>query len=319
MNNNNHIQYSPWAWLDRFFISYRFPVFMILTLFFFWVFMVFMAFFPIPDDAWGGFALEFRKWCFGYDPETGSMEYMYVVMFTLQPLFLSGFLILFWYDQFKVVLEDVRVAIPQLKASLLLVGISVVTFPLLYNPPPPPTFEFRSEDLRTQIPAPNFTLINTDKEPVELKKYEGKVVLITSIYLSCTETCPLIIDQLRATLDSVDESQLANLEVLIITMQPEKDTPEMLARVEEFYRADRYPIQMLSGEPDTVHKTLDLYGVSRIVDEQTGNIGHVNLFVMIDAKGEIAFRFSLGDSQQDWMAQALQVLLTEKHQFADVQ
>ena len=53
--------------------------------------------------------------------------------------------------------------------------------------------ETRSEQRLSKIgPAPEFTLTNQDGKRIALKDLRGKVLAITFIFASCTDTCPLL-------------------------------------------------------------------------------------------------------------------------------
>jgi protein SCO1/2 len=48
-------------------------------------------------------------------------------------------------------------------------------------------------------------------------------------------------------------------------------------------------------------------------DTDTGLIDHANLFILIDREGRVAYRFTLGERQQDWLGNALRLLLGERN------
>ena len=64
-----------------------------------------------------------------------------------------------------------------------------------------------------------------------LDVYRGHPVLITMFYGSCQATCPLIIDTLRATERAVPVEQRAGLRVLMISFDPQRDTPAALRAI----------------------------------------------------------------------------------------
>jgi cytochrome oxidase Cu insertion factor (SCO1/SenC/PrrC family) len=52
--------------------------------------------------------------------------------------------------------------------------------------------------------------------------------------------------------------------------------------------------------------------IARERNPQTGMIDHANLFIVLDRKGTIAYRFTLGEHQEHWLARALQLLTREQ-------
>ncbi len=298
--------------IERFFTTWRFPSFMLFTLALFWVLMMVMAFMPAGDSAWGAFAEDFRVWCFGYDPESGSMQSIYLITYTVNPIILALIISWVWYEPLKTVWMKPFLAKGYAAASFALVGAIALTFPLMADAPDEEEFEFRADVLRISQTPPPIELINEHEKLVRLEDFRGRVVLLTSVYASCSDTCPMILDQAKRVLDRLSPDELEQVVLLAVTMHPEKDTPDLLRRISEFYRLDNYKSHMLTGDPDEVHQVLDRLGVARAQNMDTGEIDHANLFYLVDREGEIAFRFTLGERQEEWMTKALRTLIEEE-------
>ena len=74
-------------------------------------------------------------------------------------------------------------------------------------------------------------LIDQDGRAVGLDAHRGHPVLVTMFYASCPAVCPMLIDTLRATEKQLDPATRANLRVLMISIDPERDTAEALHRL----------------------------------------------------------------------------------------
>lgn len=297
--------------IETFFTTWRFPSFMLITLGIFWVLIMVMAWMPVSDTAWGAFAEDFKVWCFGYDPETGSLKSIYLLMYTVNPLMLSLVILFVWYDPMKKVISTPGIVKGYAASSLLLVLSVGLSFLLMYEVPGEEDFEFQPDVLRISQSPPDFELINEHESPVSLVDYRGSVVLLTSVYASCSDTCPMILDQAKRVLDRLEQKERDDVVLIAITMHPEKDTPDLLRRIAEFYRLEQYKSHLLTGEPGNVHSVLDKLGVARAANSETGEIDHANLFYLLDRSGKIAYRFTLGERQEDWMLQALRLLVDE--------
>ncbi|MFU8860370.1 MAG: SCO family protein [Cyclonatronaceae bacterium] len=299
--------------IEQYFMSWRFPVFMLATMFLFWVLILIMAFIPVTESAFGSFAEDFKVWCFGYDPETGSMKYIYLVMYTVNPAMLAGVIVAVWSTQLREVLAaPARMVRYVVHASVLVLVVSL-GFLSSYETQDESFPEFRAEALRVSLNAPVIRLTDQDEQIVQLDDYRGRVVLLTSVYASCADTCPLILQQARRVLEGVDPALRNDLVFMAVTMQPEKDTPELLKRVAGFYHLDEYApaYHLLTGGQEEVDQVLDVMNVARIANPATGEIEHVNIFYFIDREGRIAYRFTLGEIQEEWMIQAAELLLAE--------
>lgn len=306
--------------IENYFISWRFPSFMLAALFFSWLLIMIMVFVPVTDTTWGAFAEDFKVWCFGYDPATGSIQWIYPIVFTINPLILSVVILFVWGEPLKKVYSSP--AIIKKHASLALVLITSVagSFLLMYDGPDKEDLAFRPDALRVALTPPEFKLTNHKQEEISLSDFDDKVVVLTSIYASCANTCPMILDQAKQTLDSLTTAEQDEVVLIAITMQPEIDTPHLLSQMVDYRKLNQYNTQMLTGEIDYVNEVLDKFKVSRYEMGGSGDIDHANIFLVIDREGKIAYRFSLGNLQQKWMTEALKILIKEEEpkQFTEV-
>jgi protein SCO1/2 len=81
--------------------------------------------------------------------------------------------------------------------------------------------------LRPEIPPQDFRLHDQDGRPVSLRQFRGRVVILTFMYTTCRDTCPLTATQIRGALDDLAHPVPA----LAISVDPVNDTPE---RAREF-------------------------------------------------------------------------------------
>ena len=72
----------------------------------------------------------------------------------------------------------------------------------------------------------------------QLDMYRGHVVLVTMFYGRCPMACPLLIDTLRAIEAAIPEAERKNLRVLMVSIDPEHDTPAALAALAKQRRLD---------------------------------------------------------------------------------
>ncbi len=270
----------------------------------------------IPESAGlaAQFAEDFKVWCFGYDPATGELEWGYVWMLFIQPILLIGITLLVWWRPLQEArsVSSTRFG-PYIGISFLIacgLGLGLVSigdFDKLSATGAP---TFPGERIRTHhIPLP-FTLVNQDGREINPIQSE-KVVLITGVYASCGYTCPLILAQTKRVLDKLSEAEKEELLIVAITLDPDRDTPEVLKAMTEAQRLTSPLFNAVTGNPDNVNEILDRYGFARTRDPETGIIDHTNLFILIDRAGKIAFRFSLGEIQEDWLEKALHLVIAE--------
>lgn len=146
------------------------------------------------------------------------------------------------------------------------------------------------EPLKTSNPAPDFTLVNQDNKKIGLKDFKGKVVLMNFIYASCGETCPALITKFKDVQKAMKDKLGKEIVLASLTIDPERDSPKVLKAYAKKHEADPKAWQFLTGDPKEVDKVLKDYGILYRKDEK-GNIGHVNLVILIDKQGVIAYNF----------------------------
>src|SRR5947207_9146824 len=76
--------------------------------------------------------------------------------------------------------------------------------------------------------APGLTLTTQDGAPLSLGDLRGKVVLLTFIYTSCTDTCPLLTGKLASLQEKLGPDFGSRVAFLSITVDPERDTPDVM-------------------------------------------------------------------------------------------
>lgn len=97
------------AALAHVFASWRFPVVALSLLFFASTLMGALLLVPAGDDALGAFARDFKIWCFGYDPATGRLRTVYVVMLLADPILLAGLVTIVWWRPLHALLSLIHI------------------------------------------------------------------------------------------------------------------------------------------------------------------------------------------------------------------
>src|SRR3954462_13956097 len=80
--------------------------------------------------------------------------------------------------------------------------------------------------VRPAIPPQDFSLRDEDGRTVSLRDYRGRVVVLTFMYTTCRDTCPLTATQIRGALDDLDR----DVPALAVSVDPVNDTPERARR-----------------------------------------------------------------------------------------
>src|ERR1700730_11816980 len=115
--------------------------------------------------------------------------------------------------------------------------------------------------LPTIGPAPNFALISQDGAPVALRDFRGKVVAVTFIYTSCPDICPMLTAKMAKVQDDLGRDFAAKIAFISITVDPERDTPDVLKGYAQAYGANLAGWTFLTGSPSAIRDVTHRYGV----------------------------------------------------------
>ena len=110
--------------------------------------------------------------------------------------------------------------------------------------------------------APDFALTSQDGAEVTLGDFRGKVVAVTFIYISCPDVCPMLSDKMARVQDELGADFGSKVAFLSITVDPERDTPEVLKEYAEALDADLAGWSFLTGTPAAVRDVAHRYGVA---------------------------------------------------------
>lgn len=148
----------------------------------------------------------------------------------------------------------------------------------------------QNERLPVMGPAPDFTLTAQDGERFSLGELRGKTVALTFIYTFCPDTCPLLTDKMARVQDDLGADFGPKINFVSITVDPERDTPEVLKQYAENYGANPKGWYFLTGEAAAIREIERQYGVfaGKAVD---GNLDHTLLTSLIDSQGILRVQY----------------------------
>jgi len=117
------------------------------------------------------------------------------------------------------------------------------------------------------------------------KDVQGKVVLMSMVYTSCVQTCPLIMSELTALQKALPEKAQKEVQVLIFSFDPQRDTQERLAAYAKERKLNA-SWRLLRAPEDDVQELAAVLNF-RYKKMETGDYAHSNIFTVIDQKGQM--------------------------------
>ena len=147
-----------------------------------------------------------------------------------------------------------------------------------------------SVDLPKIGPAPAFNLMTQDGARLALKDLHGKVVAVTFIYASCADTCPLLTAKLAGLQARLGADFGARVFFVAITVDPERDTPQVLKRYAQAHGANLTGWAFLTGTPAEIRQVARQYGIYAKKTPR-GAVDHTFLTSLIDPGGTLRVQY----------------------------
>jgi protein SCO1/2 len=72
------------------------------------------------------------------------------------------------------------------------------------------------------VRAPDFELRDQDGDPISMREFRGRPVIVTFLYTTCEDTCPIQAQTIRGALDQLGH----DVPAIAIAVDPPRDTPE---------------------------------------------------------------------------------------------
>jgi protein SCO1/2 len=135
-------------------------------------------------------------------------------------------------------------------------------------------------------PFPDFALTDQTGSTVRLSDFRGQPVAVTFLYTRCpiATACPLTAAKFSKLDAMVAQKKFGRL--LTLTLDPEHDTPRVLADYASKAGADPTRWRFLTGDPKTVAEVASRFGILYYADH--GQIVHGQGVAVIDPKGRLS-------------------------------
>ena len=119
-----------------------------------------------------------------------------------------------------------------------------------------------------------------------LSSLRGKAVLVSFVYTTCNGSCPATTATLYRVQQTLKEAGLwgRQVEFVSISLDPTRDTTEVLARYAKVFGADTTRWHFLTGSADEVAKVISAWGMWARVGS-SGTLDHPSRIFLVDPRG----------------------------------
>ncbi len=138
--------------------------------------------------------------------------------------------------------------------------------------------------------VPDFSFTNQHGNTITNQDYEGKVYVVEFFFASCPTICP----KMNKNMLKIQDKFFGNPDfgMVSITIDPKRDTPEVLKKYAEEHQVTLKNWHFLTGDIDAIYKLSNegfkLYAGENA--EAEGGFEHSGLFALIDKEGYIRSR-----------------------------
>jgi protein SCO1/2 len=150
--------------------------------------------------------------------------------------------------------------------------------------------KFQKSDLLEIGPVPEFILTNQDNKTITNKDYLGKVYVVEFFFTTCPTICP----KMNESMLQLQNEFYGNpsFGIASITIDPTKDTPQVLKEHADLLGVKHYNWHFLTGDKEYIYslanKGFNLYAGEN--NKAAGGFEHSGLFALIDKEGKIRCR-----------------------------
>ena len=157
-------------------------------------------------------------------------------------------------------------------------------------------------------PAPELSLTTQDGQRLSLTELRGKVVAVTFIYASCTDTCPLLTAKMAGLQAALGADFGPKVFFLSITVDPERDTPAVLQRYAQAHGVNLAGWAFLTGTPAEIRQAARRYGIYYRKTPR-GDVDHTFLTSLVDQSGTLRVQYLGVRFDPDELLRDLQALV----------
>jgi len=152
-----------------------------------------------------------------------------------------------------------------------------------------------------------FRLVDQNGKTVTDADLKGKWSLVYFGYTHCPDACPTALNDIAVALDELGPKRAA-VRPVFITVDPERDTPEVL---KSYVTAFDTPILALTGTAEEIAQAAKSYRVYYAKHPETGgdySMDHTSIIYVMDPQGRFTASFTHESSPEE-IAERLKKLL----------
>ncbi|WP_234567522.1 SCO family protein [Rhodohalobacter sp. 614A] len=161
----------------------------------------------------------------------------------------------------------------------------------------------------------SFELINQNGETVHFPDdFEGAPMVMGFIYTNCPDICSFITANVRNVYRQMENPD--NVQFILVTFDPQRDTPEVLKKYAQSFEMDQEPFQFLTADSSTIASFMERMSVrtQESYSEELDNgdriyfLNHSDKILLIDEDSRLIFDYGGSMTSPNLIIEDLQKL-----------
>ena len=170
----------------------------------------------------------------------------------------------------------------------------------------PATPSFKGIDITGADYARGFSLTDFNGQTRTLADFQGRVVMLYFGFVQCPDVCPTALTRAAAVMERLGP-RAGDLQVVFVTVDPERDTPELLR---EYMAAFHPSFLALTGNAEQIAQTAKDFRAfyKKAPTGSSYTMDHTALSYLFDRQGRIRVALRHEQTADDYTADVLALL-----------
>ena len=178
----------------------------------------------------------------------------------------------------------------KLKTSITVLGGCLLIF-LFIMLPLVLSIQEKKDNIISSYSGSSFELKDVNNEPITEKSFQGPLTAIFFGFTNCPDICPMTLSNLDQVLEKINDTDNKKFTVYFISIDPEKDSPEI---IKKYLNSFKNKIYGITGDPQKIFSLSKSWGVlsEKIFTEDGGYLINHSSSVLLLKKGKYIDRIS---------------------------
>jgi cytochrome oxidase Cu insertion factor (SCO1/SenC/PrrC family) len=127
-----------------------------------------------------------------------------------------------------------------------------------------------------------------------MRAREGRLLVVSFGFLNCPDVCPTTLADLRSAIDRLDDDARGRVDVVFVTVDPDRDGPEELAAYLRHFAPRHHAVRGTGAE---LKVAMDAFLASARIDvaaDGTIEVAHTAVLYAVDATGSVVVEWPFG-------------------------